>query len=77
MDLIVRLETIFKDIFQEDAVHLTPDTTADDIPGWDSFTHINLMFSIEQAFGVSFTGEEIGSLSKIGDLVDLLKKKGV
>ncbi|HSF24261.1 MAG TPA: acyl carrier protein [Blastocatellia bacterium] len=47
---------------------MTDETTAPDIRGWDSVAHINLMFSIEQAFGVQFTGNELAEFKNIGEL---------
>ena len=71
-----RLEEIFQTVFGDDALVLTDDTTAADIPGWDSVAHINLMFTIEQTFGVQFAGAELGDLDSIGALKRLLASKG-
>ena len=70
-----RLEEIFQDVFGDDTLALTDDTTAADIPGWDSVAHINLMFTIEQAFGIQFTGAEMGDLDSVGALKRLLASK--
>ena len=71
-----RLEEIFQTVFGDDALVLTDDTTAADIPGWDSVAHINLMFTIEQTFGVQFAGTELGDLDSIAALKRLLAAKG-
>ena len=49
---------------------------APDIEGWDSVTHINLMFGIEQAFGVRFKGNELADMKNIGELKHFLVSKG-
>jgi acyl carrier protein len=56
---------------------LTDETTGPDIRGWDSAAHINLMFSIEQAFGVRFTGNELAEFKNIGELKVFLAKHSV
>lgn len=49
--------------------------TASDIEGWDSVAHINLMFGIEQAFGVRFKGNELADMKNIGELKQFLSGK--
>ena len=39
-------------VFDNDQLALRDDMTASDIEGWGFRAHINLMFGIEQAFGV-------------------------
>jgi acyl carrier protein len=76
MSLQKRLEEVFQEVFDDDALLLTDETTARDIPAWDSVTHINLMFSIEQAFGVHFSGNELAEFKNIGELKAFLMKNG-
>lgn len=77
MTVHARLEQIFGDVLGEDALELTDETSAVDLPGWDSLAHINTMFSIEEAFGVQFAGDEFARLRSIGELKELLRAKGV
>jgi len=66
---------IFRDLFDDDSITLTPETTADDIEDWDSLTHIRLILALETAFKVRFSTVELGGLKKVGDLADLIVKK--
>jgi acyl carrier protein len=77
MNLQKRLEEVFQEVFDDERLTLTDETTAQDIPAWDSVAHINLMFSIEQAFGVQFSGNELAQLKNIGELKVFLTNKGV
>jgi acyl carrier protein len=70
-----RLEGIVRQLFNDDEIVLSDETTAADIPGWDSLANINLMFSIEQAFGVEFTEEELTGFETIGGLKRQLEAK--
>jgi acyl carrier protein len=67
-----RLEALFRQVFGDDDIVLTDATTAEDVPGWDSVAHINLMFGIEQAFGVQFLGNELAEFQNVGELVRYL-----
>jgi acyl carrier protein len=70
-----RLEEVFRLVFDDDTLILTDQTMADDIPGWDSLAHINLMFSIEDAFGVRFAGNELAEFANIGELKRFLAER--
>jgi acyl carrier protein len=71
-----RVEDVFRDVFADPGISLTDDTTADDIPQWDSLQHVVLLFNLEQAFGVQFAGSEVEQLRNVGDLKRLLAEKG-
>ncbi|MBA5876265.1 MAG: acyl carrier protein [Nitrospira sp. CR1.2] len=75
MDLHARLEDVFRQVFDNDHLTLRDDMTATDIEGWDSVAHINLMFGIEQAFGVRFKGNELADMKNIGELKQFLSGK--
>ena len=68
-----RLGDIFKDVFDEDSIELTPSLSAKDVDGWDSLTHIRLILTIERAFKIKFSTSEIGKLENVGDLVKLIQ----
>ena len=70
-----RLTEIFRDVFDEDSIEVTPKLSADDVDGWDSLTHIRLILTIEKAFKIKFSTSEIGKLEKVGDLVALIQGK--
>jgi acyl carrier protein len=70
-----RLAEIFRNLFDEDSLQLTPGLSAKDIDGWDSLTHIRLILTIEKAFKVKFSTAEIGKLENVGDLVSLIESR--
>lgn len=75
MELHERLEEVFRQVFDNENLKLADDTNASDIEGWDSVTHINLMFGIEQAFAVRFKGNELSDMKNIGELKQFLASK--
>ena len=66
------LNPIFRDVFDDDELVITANTTAKDIDGWDSLTHIRLVISIEKAFDLRFTAAEISDLENVGEMVELI-----
>ncbi|HQR13563.1 MAG TPA: acyl carrier protein [Nitrospira sp.] len=75
MELHNRLEEVFRQVFDNDALALRDEMKAADIEGWDSVAHINLMFGIEQAFGIRFKGNELADMNNIGELKQFVAGK--
>lgn len=74
-NLIKQVEGIFKDILDEESLSLSRETTANDVDGWDSLGHIQLIVAIEKNFKVKFTSKEILSWKNVGELIDSLQSK--
>jgi acyl carrier protein len=70
-----RLSEIFRNVFDEDSLQVTPGLSAKDVDGWDSLAHIRLIVSIEKAFRIKFSTAEIGKLLNVGDLVALIESR--
>jgi acyl carrier protein len=74
-EIYAQLTTIFHDIFDDDALVLTPGLTAVEVPEWDSFNHINLIVAVESRFKIKFQTAEIEQLHTVGHLVELIAAK--
>ena len=74
-EIYSRLTSIFHDTFDDDAIVLTPNTTAHDIKGWDSVNHINLIVATEQEFHIKFKTAELEALKDVGEMVHLIEVK--
>ena len=74
-DLIDRITPVFREVFDDDGLVITPEMTADDIDEWDSLSHIRLIVSHEIEFDVKFKTTELSTLRNVGDFIDLLKSK--
>lgn len=69
-----KLTEVFRTIFNIPDLELRDELTAADVPGWDSFNHVNLVIAIEIEFGVTFTTDEISALQNVGDMKRLLQR---
>jgi acyl carrier protein len=67
-----RLTDLFREMFGPEDLMLQPQTTAADVKGWDSFTHLNLIVGVEMRFGIRIPTSEIESLENVGDLVAVI-----
>jgi acyl carrier protein len=72
---IADLQEIMIDIFDDEELSITPETTAEDVDDWDSLTHISLIIAIEKKWDIKFTHSEISDLKNVGEFIDLLSKK--
>jgi acyl carrier protein len=70
-----KLTDIFRNVFDNPSIQIFDATTAADIEGWDSLTHVNLIVAVEKGFKVSFTTKEVMALQSAGDLMRLIASR--
>ncbi|MCE9556455.1 MAG: acyl carrier protein [Planctomycetes bacterium] len=69
---LARLNEIFCDVFDDEEIVLTRETSARDIEAWDSLMHVTLMLNVEKAFGIRISSADIAALKNVGELEDLV-----
>jgi acyl carrier protein len=69
------LDEVFQEVFDDETIHVTDSTTADDIEDWDSLEHINLVVAIENHFNVKFNMGEVTAFKNVGEMVDKIIEK--
>lgn len=74
-EILARVEDIFREELEQSDLVLTDETTAEDVEGWDSLSHVQLVAAMEEAFGIEFKSREILSWENVGDLIDSIQKK--
>ena len=74
-EIFARLNRVFQDVFDDDSIRVTPDTTADDIEDWDSLEHITLISAVERAFRMKFKMGEISSMKNVGEMVSIIQSR--
>ena len=67
-----RLNGVFQDVFDDDDLQITEDTSAADIDEWDSLMHVTLIVATEKEFKIKLNAAAIGNLKNVGELVDIL-----
>jgi acyl carrier protein len=78
-DTRARLQDIFREIFDDPKLLLRDEMTADDVEGWDSLAHVNLVIAVEQRFGIRLATAELSKTkepgSNVGSFVQLIEAK--
>lgn len=75
MEAHARLQQVFREVFDDEDIEISDETTARDIPGWDSLTHISLIVGVESEFGLRFNVGEVNGLKDVGELRRLIESK--
>lgn len=68
------LQDIFRDVFDDEELDLSEETTAKDIEDWDSFAQIQLIIAIEKHFNVHFQVHEVSALKNVGEMIRLIEE---
>jgi len=74
-EILKQLNAIFIDVIDDEEIRLTDDSTANDVDGWDSLTHIQLVVAVEKHFRIRFTSKEIQSWKNVGELMGNIDSK--
>ena len=72
-EILLKLQDIFRDCFDDDDIVLTRETSAADIDDWDSLMHIELIRAVESEFHTKFKMKDILAMKNVGDFVDLVE----
>lgn len=78
-DTLTILQDIVRDVFGDDDLTISRETGADDIEGWDSMMHINVIIAVEKRLGIRFAAAESAGLKEagqnLGSFCDLVERK--
>jgi acyl carrier protein len=73
--ILSELNLVMRDVFVDDDINITRDSTAEDVEGWDSLSHARLVMEIERHFAIKLAAGEVMDLSTVGELADLIASK--
>jgi acyl carrier protein len=73
MDELSTLQHVFRQVFQDDELAIGADANLAEIVDWNSVTHVKLVLSLEEEFGIQFSDEEISSVQTVNDFLASIK----
>jgi acyl carrier protein len=74
-DILARLQPIFRDVLDNPSLVIVEKSSGENVEGWDSLAHINIVSSIEQEFKIRFALGELEQLKNVGEMIALMRKK--
>ncbi len=74
-EIMERLTEVFRDVFDDDSITISGETTANDIDEWDSLEHINLIEAVEKEFGMRFQMREVSGMKNVGEMAGIIAER--
>lgn len=74
-EIMERLTEVFRDVFDDDSIMISGETTAKDIDEWDSLEHINLIEAVEKEFGMRFQMREVSGMKNVGEMAGIIAER--
>jgi acyl carrier protein len=74
-EILSKVRDIIADVLDLPDLTVSRETTAEEVEGWDSFNHINIVVAVESKFGIKIHTAEVEELRNVGELADLVGKK--
>ena len=75
MKCLEALNLVFRQVFANPTLAIAPEMTPNDIDGWDSMAHVNLIAAVQLRFKIKFENKELRSIRTVGDLAKLVDSK--
>lgn len=75
-EVFERLNNVFRDVLDDDTIELHEETVAEDVDGWDSFEHINLVVAVEEEFSFKIPMGKVVTMKNVGEMVDIILSMG-
>ena len=72
-----RLASVIAGALRCEAAALGPETTQRSLPAWTSVSHLMLVHDLERTYAIRLTTAEILGIDSVGDIVRILKERGI
>ena len=75
MDILAEIQPIFRDVFDDESITVTNESSAENMEDWDSLVQVRLVMAISRHFGIRFELDELSHLKNVGEMCALITKK--
>lgn len=74
-EILSKVKIAFVSVLEHDNFELTYETTASDVDGWESITHMIIIAEVEKSFGIKFKLMDLMNMNNIGDLINTIQSE--
>ena len=74
-EILSELTAIFRDVFRDSSLTVTPTLSAEDVEKWDSLAHVDMLAAVEERFQIRIPSWQMASLQNVGDLVQAITER--
>ena len=71
------IQALLGPLFPELERPLLPEDSPSTLGSWDSVRQVDIVLSVEEAFGIGLSTAEIAEIKSVGALVQILKRRGI
>ena len=71
-ELFIRLNNVFRDVFDNESISVNEQTSQDDIDEWDSLAQISLIAAVENEFGIRFDIKNALKMKTAGQIAEAI-----
>ncbi|GAA3641477.1 acyl carrier protein [Flavivirga jejuensis] len=74
-DILTKVTNAFSSVLEHTNFELTNETTAEDVDGWESITHMMIITEIEKTFNIKFKLMDLMNMDSVGDLLNTIESE--
>jgi acyl carrier protein len=74
-EILSKVKQAFVTVLEHDTFELTDDTTAEDVDGWESITHMMIISEVEKVFNIKFKLMDLMNMNNVGDLLKTVESE--
>ncbi len=74
-EILEKVTAAFSSILEHNNFQLKDETTADDVDGWESITHMMIISEIEKTFSIKFKLMDLMNMNSVGDLLNTIESE--
>ncbi|WP_029209490.1 acyl carrier protein [Aquimarina agarilytica] len=74
-EILEKVKSALVTVLEHDNFQLTEDTTAHDVDGWESVTHMMIISEIEASLNIKFKLMDLMNMNSVGDLVRIIESE--
>lgn len=74
-NILKKVSEVFASVLEHNNFELKEETTANDVDGWESITHMLIINEVERIFDIKFKLMDLMSMDNVGDLLKSISKE--
>ncbi|RKN03487.1 acyl carrier protein [Aquimarina sp. BL5] len=74
-DILSKVRTAFISVLEHENFQLSDETTANDVDGWESITHMMIITEVEKTFSIKFKLMDLMNMTNVGDLINSIESE--
>ncbi len=71
-EILSKVKEAFVSVLEHENFELADETTADDVDGWESITHMMIITEVEKVFNIKFKLMDLMNMNNVGDLLNTI-----